>query len=547
MNWSASPLRAAVLASAAAACLALTPPAPPADAHPVAARRADPWWRDAVCYELFVRSFADSDGDGVGDLRGLTSRLDYINDGDPRTGGDLGATCVWLMPIAQATSYHGYDVTDYFHVDSAYGTDEDFRRLVREAHRRGIRVLVDFVPNHTSREHPYFQAALRDTASPYRAWYRWSRTKPEEKGPWGQEVWHRSPVRDEWYYGVFVAGMPDLDYRNPAVRREFTRAAAHWVRALGADGLRMDAVPFLVEDDGRLAHTPETHAVLRDFARAVHEAAPGAFTVGEVWVDSTAIIARYYPDQLDAYFGFPVSTAILEGARTGSAAALLGALREANAMLPPGRWAPFTTNHDMPRVATTLGGDPGKLRLAAAAVLTLPGVPFLYYGEEIGMTGTKPDERIRTPMQWDATPGAGFTRGTPWEAPQPDWRTTNVAAQRADSASLLGFYRRLIGLRLRHPALRRGDLTLASASDSAVAAFVRRDSTETVAVVLNFGGRALDRLDVRFAAPVCGGASCRLEPLFGAPRPAGARLDGNAVTLRNVGAHESYVFRVVRD
>ncbi len=161
------------------------------------------WWRDGVCYEVFVRSFYDSDGDGIGDLRGLTARLDYINDGNPASTKSLGANCIWLMPIAKAKSYHGYDVNDYYHVDPHYGTDDDFRSMVREAHRRGIHVIVDFVPNHSSIDHPFFQAALRNPSSPYRNWYRFSRTDPKQPGPWGQVAWHKSPLRDEYYYGVF--------------------------------------------------------------------------------------------------------------------------------------------------------------------------------------------------------------------------------------------------------------------------------------------------------------------------------------------------------
>ena len=176
-----------------------------------------PWWQDAVCYEIFVRSFADSDGDGVGDLAGLIDRLDYVNDGDPTGDDDLGATCVWLMPNFQATSYHGYDVEDYYRVDPDYGSNEDFERLVMEAHARGIRVVLDLVLNHTSREHPWFQDALRDPDSPYRDWYIFSADDPGYGGPWGQRVWHDSPVRDESYYGIFWEGMPDLNYRNPAV------------------------------------------------------------------------------------------------------------------------------------------------------------------------------------------------------------------------------------------------------------------------------------------------------------------------------------------
>jgi alpha-amylase len=179
-------------------------------AQPPLSHTAPPeWTRGAVCYEVFIRSFADSDGNGVGDLNGLTSRLDYINDGNPDSRADLGASCIWLMPVAESPSYHGYDVSDYYAVDREYGTADDFKRFVAEAHRRGIKVLVDMVLNHASSEHASFKSAIADTASPYRSWYRFSPT-PVGKGPWGMEAWHKSPARDEYYYGVFWQGMPDL-------------------------------------------------------------------------------------------------------------------------------------------------------------------------------------------------------------------------------------------------------------------------------------------------------------------------------------------------
>ena len=184
-------------------------PTPPSD-----------WKRGAVCYEVFVRSFYDSDGDGIGDLNGLIEKLDYINDGTRDLRRDLGASCIWLMPVAASPSYHGYDVKNYYRVNPEYGTNEDFKRLITEAHRRGIRVLVDMVLNHASSEHPYFKDALLNPASPYRDWFRFSPTKPDIKGPWGQEVWHKSPVRDEYYYGIFWHGMPDLNYEHPAARDE---------------------------------------------------------------------------------------------------------------------------------------------------------------------------------------------------------------------------------------------------------------------------------------------------------------------------------------
>ncbi len=460
----------------------------PVGAQDSAHAAVDSWKRGAVCYEVFVRSFFDSDGDGIGDLNGLTAKLDYINDGDPGTASDLGARCVWLMPVAESPSYHGYEVTDYYRIERDYGTNDDFKRFVAEAHRRGIRVLVDLVLNHASSEHPYFQEALRDSASPYRSWFLWSPTHPGVKNPWGGDNWHRSPVRDEYYYGFFWGGMPDLNYETPAVLEEAKKVATFWLTELGVDGFRLDAVKHLVElEQGRIVeHVPATHAALRAFAAHVRRVAPAAFTIGEVW-DSIGAMLRYYPDQLDAYFAVEASDAIVESVRLGSAQSLLGPFLRLQRELPAERWAPFLKNHDQTRTLTALGGDVGKARVAATLLLTLPGLPFVYYGEEIGMTGDKPDPRLRTPMQWAPERGAGFTEGQAWEPLQPDSLTTNVALQDADPASLLNRYRRLIHLRATNAALAGGELIPLRASNDAVAAYLRRDGERAVLVVANLG------------------------------------------------------------
>jgi len=436
-----------------------------------------------VCYEVFVRSFYDSDGDGIGDLEGLIRKLDYINDGDPKSHTDLGASCIWLMPVAASPSYHGYDVSDYYRVEPAYGTNADFQRLIAAAHRRGITVLVDMVLNHTSSRHPHFQAALRDTTSPYRAWYRFSPT-PLGPGPWGQVAWHRSPVRNEYYYGVFSSGMPDLDYHTPAVREEAAKIATFWIRTMGVDGFRLDAVPYLVEEDTCLVGCPGTHAVLRAYAAHIRDVAPEAYTVGEVW-DSVGGLLPYYPDQLTSYFGFELSDSLLAAVRRGSVGGLFAGYLRLQDTLPAYRWSPFLRNHDATRTLTALGGDVARAKLAATLLLTLPGLPFVYYGEEIGMTGDKPDPRLRTPMQWSLRPGGGFTTGTAWESPQPDSLTTNVDVENADPGSLLTLYRRLIHLRKQNEALATGRLVPLSTSSSQVAAYLRRAGDHAVLVVAN--------------------------------------------------------------
>jgi alpha-amylase len=504
------------------------------------------WWRDGVCYEIFVRSFADSDGDGIGDLRGLTARLDHINDGNPTSAADLGANCIWLMPISKSMTYHGYDVVDYYHVNPPYGTDEDFRQLVREAHRRGIRVIVDFVPNHSASENAYFRSALQGPASAYRDWYRWS-AKPAGPGPWGQQAWHKSPVRDEYYYGVFWHEMPDLNYQTPAVLNEMKKVTRHWLTDMGADGFRFDAIPYLVEEGGQLKHTRGTHDVLRQLGAAIRSAAPSSFTIGEMADGSAQILASYYPDQLDAYFAFDVAAGTLEAARTGAAAPFLKAVREANSLFPPGRWSPFLTNHDQPRVMTVLGGDRARARVAASAMLMLPGLPFVYYGEEIGMSGTKPDEQIRTPMQWSGAPGGGFTTGKPWESPQPDWAVTNVRAQERDPGSLLNHYRRLIHFRNAHTALGSGKLDVGSATDSAVAVFVRHSPRETLLIALNFGARATSggRVTMPPGSPAFGKG--RFERIYEDPSAGCSRelsiAASSSVTLGQIAPYCLCVFR----
>jgi alpha-amylase len=491
----------------------------PAQVPTGAAPGAD-WRQGGVCYEVFVRSFYDSDGDGVGDLRGLIEKLDYINDGDPSTQRDLGASCIWLMPISPSPSYHGYDVTNYYDVNREYGTKEDFKRLIDEAHRRGIRILIDLVLNHSSSEHPYFKSALLDPASPYRDWYLWSPTERGHEG-WSQPIWHRSPSRDEYYYGLFWSGMPDLNLAHPAVKEETERIARFWLQEMGVDGFRLDAVSHFFEEDGKWKHAAGTHPWLRDFSAYIRRIAPATYTVGEVW-DSTGAILPYYPDQLEAYFIFDVADAVLDAVRSGSKQNLLAAVERAQRELPPGRWASFLRNHDQTRTLTELEGDVARARLAATLLLTLPGLPFVYYGEEIGMTGSKPDPRLRTPMHWTRTPTAGFTTGTPWEPLQPDSFTANVEAQDADSLSLLNHYRRLIHLRAAQPALGPGEFMSLETGAEGALAYLRHTEGQTVLVVANLSSR-------RVSGPALSSTNAVLPPGRYTARPLGG---GRETALR---------------
>lgn len=470
-------------------------------------RAAPPWdhgWsHGAVFYEIFVRSFADSNGDGIGDLQGLIGKLDYLNDGDPATSTDLGVTALWLMPVFDSPSYHGYDTTDYERINPDYGTNEDFATLCAEAHRRGIRVIVDLVINHSSSEHPWFQSSRASTTSAYRSWYLWRPENPGWLQPWntfsGAETWHRNEVDGQYYYGVFWGGMPDLNYTIPAVREEMKRVAALWL-GRGADGFRLDAARYLIETgrDAGQQDTPETHAYWREFAAHVRATKPAATLVGENWAD-TPIIATYYGsistyregDELPMNFNFPLADRILQASRTGNAAPIAAKLEEMTRVYPRGvNDAPFLTNHDMVRLATQLGNDAGRLRSAASILLTLPGAPFLYYGEEVGIQNGGSggaDELKRTPMPWDATPGGGFTSGTPWFAFAPGRDAANVAVQTGDPSSLLSRYRSLIHARNASEALRTGEIQLLtpSSGSSPLLAFLRVSPAERVLVVHN--------------------------------------------------------------
>lgn len=518
---------------------------------PSGSRAADAsadWKRGAVCYEIFVRSFFDSDGDGIGDFNGLTQKLDYINDGNPESTLDLGARCVWLMPVMPSPSYHGYDATDYYRINPQYGSNADFKRFVSEAHRRGIRVLIDMVLNHASNEHPYFKDALLNPGSPYRNWFRWSPTDPGTKGPWGQVVWHKSPVREEYYYGIFWHGMPDLNYEHPPVRDEAKKVARFWISEMGVDGFRLDAIPYLVEEGSKLSGTAGTHAFFREYGSFVRSIAPRSHTVGEVW-DSVGAMLPYYPDQLDAHFAFELSDAILRAVRSGNAKGLFDGYLRLQRAYPAERWSPFLRNHDQSRTLTELRGNVTQAKLAASLLLTLPGMPFLYYGEEIGMTGDKPDPRLRTPMHWSPGPAAGFTRGIPWEPLQPDSLTANVEALDADQSSLLNHHRRLIHLRAATSALGAGELVPLTTSSDAVAAFLRRDGGSVVLVVANLGSEPAANVSLALPQPLLAPGRYAAQPLLGAPTAAPLMVptDGRFqryVPLRSVPARELYLFRL---
>jgi len=454
------------------------------------------WSEGAVFYEIFVRSFEDADGDGVGDLAGLIQRLDYLNDGDPATQTDLGVEGLWLMPTFESPSYHGYDVVDYETVDAEYGANEDLAMLVEEANRRGIRVILDFIINHTSVQHRWFEESAQGPQSASRDWYVWRADNPGWTQPWGSgPVWHQR--NDAYYYGIFWSGMPDLNYRTQAVRDEVIRLARLWLDR-GVDGFRLDAARHIIADGPGDAqnNTEGTHAFWKEFSAAIREHRPEALLVGENW-DTLENIAAYYGstediergDELPMNFNFPLSSAILEAVLRGDPRGLLANLNRQLELFPPGALCgTFLTNHDQIRTATFLGGNQRMMRTAAAIMLTLPGTPFIYYGEELGMqngpTG-EGDPAKRTPMPWAAT-GGSFDGSQPWSRYSPGRAQANVAGQVNDPDSMLSHYRRLIRLRAEQAALRRGDLTLLSPAESAgVLAFTRAHDGERLFIAHN--------------------------------------------------------------
>ncbi|NDJ54981.1 MAG: alpha-amylase [Chloroflexi bacterium] len=458
-----------------------------------------PWWNDRVFYEIFVRSFNDSDGDGIGDLQGVIERLDYLNDGDPTTTTDLGITGIWLMPVAQSPSYHGYDVTDYRSIEEDYGTNEDFRQLMEEAHQRGIVVIVDLVLNHTSTEHPWFSDAR--TGGEFEDWYVWSEEHPGYGGPWGEPAWHSAGGR--FYYGVFWSGMPDLNFENDAVTQEMIDVSRFWLEDLGADGFRLDAIKHMIEDGQRQENTDATKAWLASYNAAIDEISADAFTVGEVWT-STDEILEYVGSAVDIAFEFDLAEAMLAAAGNGERGPIAIGHGVVTASYPAGQYATFLTNHDQDRVLSQLGEDVEANKLAATLLLTSPGVPFIYYGEEIGMLGEKPDERIRTPMHWDDTARtAGFTEGNNvWERLAPKHETYNVADQTGDPDSLLSHYRNLIHLRNSHAALRIGDFVKVRSDTSEVYAFMRTYEDSSFLILLNMSDQDVSDFNLTLEAPV---------------------------------------------
>ena len=468
---------------------------------------ADEWWREAVVYHIYPRSFQDSDGDGVGDLQGILERLDHLNDGSERS---LGVDAIWLSPIFPSPQADwGYDVAGYTDVDPAYGDLETLDRLVAACHQRGVRLILDLVLNHTSEEHPWFRESRRSRTSPRRDWYLWRDPAPAGGPPnnwdsvFGGPAWTFDEGTGQYYMHSYLASQPDLNWRNPEVVAALGDVIRFWL-ARGIDGFRLDAVSRLmkhpeVADDppdregdpasprgitqpGRYLR-PELAGAVRAIRRVVDEF-PGRVLIGEVWAPASERAFLYGPPALDGLnllFDFDL---IRRGPENDAsyvpwrADVIAAALAETQRGLPSGALPSYALgNHDVSRLASRLdvAAEGGRERVRAAALLhlALPGPPCLYAGEEIGMVDVPvPEERRldpvgrdpeRTPMQWDRSPERGFTTAEPWLPFGP--LEIDVASQRDAGDSLLTLYRRAIWTRRRVPALLRGALVGVEASD----------------------------------------------------------------------------------
>jgi len=469
-----------------------------------------PWWNDTVFYEIFVRSFYDSNGDGIGDFNGVTNKLDYLK--------ELGITGLWLMPIHPSPTPGGYNASDFYSVNPDYGSMDDFKLLLSEAHKRGIRVLIDRVSEHTSTQNPWFIAS-EDPNSPYRDWYYWSTT---DQGPsvWGTPAWFKTP--SGYYFSAFNQDFPFLNLKNPAVTAEVYKVSQFWLQDVGVDGFRVDSATNLIPEGRTLVDTPSTHAWLKGFHTFYKGINPNAFTVGEVWKEPASSLATYIGDQLDTTFEFNIAGAIIDSVQSGSNSKINAALKQAFTIIPHQQFAPFITNHDMDRAMTMMNGDPEKAKAAASLLLTSPGVPFIYFGEEIGMQGKYKDanggwlvQNSDRPMQWSSEKNAGFTVGSPWFQIDPNSAQVNVSDEMKSPGSLWAHYKKLINLRNAHSALRVGSLNIVSSGNPGLFASLRVSSTEAMLVLINLTNTPINNFSLSVdKSPILSGKYLAL-PLMG--------------------------------
>jgi alpha-glucosidase len=489
------------------------------------------WWQSGIIYQIYPRSFADGNGDGVGDLKGIRSRLDYLQ--------GLGVDCVWLSPIYPSPmADFGYDVSDYTGIHPLFGDLADFDALLADVHARGMKLILDFVPNHSSDQHPWFTEARSSKDSPKRDWYIWRDPAPGGGPPnnwlstFGGSAWELDPATGQYFFHAFLAKQPDLNWRNPQLRAAMYDALRFWMDR-GVDGFRVDVIYHIVKDDQfrdnprnpnyrpgnnpyheyldvYVADRPEVHDMIAEMRKVLDEY-PGRMMVGEVYLPVERLVTYYGTGGSGVHMPFNFQLVTM----AWSARTIAAAVAKYEAALPSFGWPNWVLgNHDNPRLASRAGRD--QARVAAMLLLTLRGTPTLYYGDEIGMADVPiPPDRIqdpfekqvpgmglgrdpeRTPMQWDATANAGFSSADPWLPVASDYPTRNVTAQINDKRSLLALYVRLISLRRAESALHCGAY-VAVHSDEHTVAYLRTDGGRSFLVALNLTGepRSIPETDI---------------------------------------------------
>ena len=498
-------------------------------------RRADTdeslWYKDAIIYEVYVRGFFDSSGDGNGDLRGLTEKLDYL--------AELGVNCLWLMPIfASPLKDDGYDVSDFRAIHPTVGTTEDFEALTKAAHDRGIRIITDLVLNHTSDQHPWFQEARRSLTSPTRDYYVWSDTTDRYRGAriiftdTEHSNWSWDTVGNQHFWHRFYSHQPDLNYDNPAVKREILEVMAYWLDR-GIDGFRVDAIPYLFEREGtNCENVPETHEFCKEMRRFVDERYPGTLLLAEAnqWPHD---LLPYFAqgDEFHMAFNFPLMPRMFMALRREQSWPIIEIMDQMPAIPANCQWALFLRNHDeltlemvtdeerdymyneyakdsrmrlnlgiRRRLAPLMDFCRRKIELMYGLLLSLPGSPVLYYGDEIGMgdniyLGDR--NGVRTPMQWTGDRNAGFSRADPSQLYAPvlldpvcNFQAVNVEAQLRSPMSLLHWLRKLIRVRKKNSVFGRGTLRFVPCENRRVVAYLREYQDQTALVINNLSGYA---------------------------------------------------------
>ena len=436
-------------------------------------------WQHGAFMEIFVRAYKDTNGDGIGDLKGVTQSLDYLK--------DLGITGIWLMPITtNADGDHGYATTDFRNIDPAYGTLADFDELIAQAHARGIGVIMDYVINHSAAAHPMFVSAKTGPSSPFYDWFVWEKTAPNGWDIWGKNPW--TQTEQGAYFGTFGPHMPDFNFKNPAVLAYHQSSLRFWLNR-GLDGYRLDAVPHLVETNAKdWNDQPESRKITSDL-RGLITAYPQRYVVCEATANPQIYAA---PDLCGGAFAFGLERHLAQAARGEKKS--IQAVADYFKTAPPSM-ATFASNHDIfagRRLWDQVQGNAAQYKLAAASYLLLPGTPFVYYGEEVGMAGLKEtkdvdgDLPIRAPMSWTADArGAGFTTSTPFRAIAPNVKQQNAAAQVADPKSIHAFYKRMLKLRNTYPSLASGSYSAPFVQGQALG-YQRTLGNETTLVLINY-------------------------------------------------------------